>query len=182
MITEAYSDIILLNKSKLYEIGDNNPQNISNKLRIAAVNREIDEILFLDAADFIDSIINDKNNETKNKFNVSAEYVILTILKIGRISHQKILFFLMKNVGKVLDCESICKSCGTKSNSLRVQISHIRSHLRKNGIYNLIQSVRSHDLGSKNGYLILEYELSKLIDNYALNDKNNLDGFEVHAI
>ena len=79
----------------------------------------------------------------------------------------------MKNAGKVLDYESICKSCGTKSNSLRVQIYHIRSHIRKNGIYNLIQSVRSHDLCSENGYLILEDELSKLIDNYALNDKNS---------
>lgn len=148
----------------------NSPKTLSKNLKQAAISGVIDVALCLEAANFIDCIIRDKQNRINDTFkfdqsDTDINYLVVLILKITRKSHQRILSYLLKNAGKIVNSEDICRECGTSQNTLKVQMSHLRSDLRKAGALNLLKSVRANSLCNESGYIIMLDELNKLKDN-----------------
>ena len=167
---EIYSSQLKIpNLRKIALDRKNNPRTLSKNLKEAAISGVIDVTLCLEAANFIDCIIKDQQNRINDTFNcdqndTEIDYIIVLVLKITRKSHQKILSYLVKNAGKIVNSKDICRECGTTQNTFKVQMSHLRSDLKKAGALNLLKSVRANSLCNESGYIVLLDELNKLKD------------------
>lgn len=148
-----------------------NPKTLSKKLKLAARSGEIDLALCLEAANFIDGVIDDQANSNNESIDIEYsdaefQYLISIILKIRRKSHQTILICLMRNAGKIVSTKDMCTECNSTYSTFKVQISHLRSELKNVGALNLIQSIRTNSICTEGGYIIMKDEMQKIRQKY----------------
>ena len=147
-------------------IGTSNPEDLSKKLRMAATGGMIDVRLCLEAANLIDNLVQEACKPISLQVELKSreiEYIVIILLKIRRKSHQKILIYLMKNAGKVVDSNNIAQACGANPSTIKVHISHLRSCLKKIGLDDLIRSIRSSNSCADNGYMVMIDQLKALV-------------------
>jgi hypothetical protein len=167
-------------------IFSNNLELLSSKLKLAVNKGEVELDTFLEAANFINHELTSSRRQGR-QFAVhqmerhDVDYITMILLQTSRKTHQKIIKYLLANLGKVNNSFDICERCDITYGSLRVQMSHIRSNLKKIGINNLILTVRKQNSDNDNGYIIMADKLDMVVKNTMTEKNMNIPDNDTHG-